>query len=103
MSKSLGNTVDPIELVAEYGTDALRYYLTREISPFEDTPFTKEMFKDAYNANLANGLGNLVSRVMTMSEKNIDESGTGNFCFSDIFAGRQCVDNLRRNYARVLF
>ena len=71
MSKSLGNTIDPNEIVAEYGTDALRYYVVREIAPFEDTPFTKEMFKDAYNANLANGLGNLVSRVMTMSQNNV--------------------------------
>ena len=72
MSKSLGNTIDPNEIVAEYGTDALRYYVAREISPFEDSPFTKEMFKDAYNANLANGLGNLISRVMTMSQNNIE-------------------------------
>ena len=67
MSKSLGNTIEPNELVSQYGTDALRYYLLREVSPFEDSPFTKEMFKDAYNANLANGLGNLVSRVMKMA------------------------------------
>jgi methionyl-tRNA synthetase len=73
MSKSLGNVVDPIELIEEYGTDAVRYYLAREVSPFEDSPFTKEMFKDAYNANLANGLGNLVSRVMTMSQNNIEK------------------------------
>jgi methionyl-tRNA synthetase len=67
MSKSLGNTVEPSELVNQYGIDALRYYLLREVSPFEDSPFTKEMFKDAYNANLANGLGNLVSRIMKMT------------------------------------
>jgi methionyl-tRNA synthetase len=76
MSKSLGNTIDPNEIVAEYGTDALRYYVAREIAPFEDTPFTKEMFKDAYNANLANGLGNLVSRVMTMAQNNLEKSVT---------------------------
>jgi methionyl-tRNA synthetase len=73
MSKSLGNTIDPNEIVTEYGTDALRYYVAREISPFEDSPFTKEMFKDAYNANLANGLGNLVSRVMTMAQNNLEK------------------------------
>ncbi len=72
MSKSIGNVIDPIELINEYGKDALRYYFAREVSPFEDSPFTKEMFKDAYNANLANGLGNLVSRVMTMSQNNIE-------------------------------
>ena len=70
MSKSLGNTINPIEIVSEYGTEALRYYVTREVSPFEDTPFTKESFKDAYNSGLANGLGNLVSRIMKMATSN---------------------------------
>ncbi len=73
MSKSLGNVADPLELISEYGTDALRYYVLREASPFEDSPFSKEMFKDAYNANLANGLGNLVSRVMTMAQNNLEK------------------------------
>lgn len=67
MSKSLGNTVDPLELVKEYGTDALRYYVARELSPFEDSPFTMERFKEAYNAGLANGLGNLVSRILKLT------------------------------------
>jgi methionyl-tRNA synthetase len=67
MSKTLGNGVDPKEIVDEYGIDALRYFLLREISSFEDSPFTMERFKDAYNSGLANGLGNLVSRIMTMA------------------------------------
>ncbi|MFA6585876.1 MAG: methionine--tRNA ligase [Candidatus Paceibacterota bacterium] len=67
MSKSLGNGVDPRDIVNEYGIDALRYFLLREISSFEDSPFTIERFKDAYNSGLANGLGNLVSRIMTMA------------------------------------
>lgn len=70
MSKSLGNVVDPMALSAEYGTDALRLFLLKEISSFEDSPFTSERFKETYNVNLANGLGNLVSRIMTLSEKN---------------------------------
>lgn len=74
MSKSLGNVIDPKDLIKEYGTDALRYYVLRELSPFEDTPCTKESFKEAYNANLANGLGNLVSRVMTMAENNLEKA-----------------------------
>ncbi len=74
MSKSIGNVADPVELINEYGTDAMRYYVTRELAPFEDTPFTKEMFKESYNANLANGLGNLVSRVMTMSQNNLEKA-----------------------------
>ena len=69
MSKSLGNGVDPKDIADEYGTDALRYFLLREISSFEDSPFTLERFKDAYNSGLANGLGNLASRILTLSEK----------------------------------
>jgi methionyl-tRNA synthetase len=67
MSKSLGNGVDPKDVVAEYGIDALRYFLLREVGSFEDSPFTIERFKDAYNSGLANGLGNLTSRILTMS------------------------------------
>jgi methionyl-tRNA synthetase len=72
MSKSLGNTISPKELIEEYGAEALRLYIAKEISLFEDGELTKESFKSAYNANLANGLGNLVSRVMKMAETNLD-------------------------------
>jgi methionyl-tRNA synthetase len=70
MSKSLGNVANPVDIIREYGTDALRYFVAREILPFEDSPFTAERFKQAYNTNLANGLGNLVSRVMKMATAN---------------------------------
>ena len=73
MSKSIGNVVSPVELIQKYGTDALRYFVTREVSTFEDSPVSLEIFKDAYNANLANGLGNLVSRVMKMAETNLEK------------------------------
>ncbi len=69
MSKSLGNVIDPLALVAEYGTEAVRYFLARHVNPFEDSDFTMERFKESYNAHLANGLGNLVSRIMTLAEK----------------------------------
>lgn len=72
MSKSLGNTVDPKKIAEEYSTDALRYFLIKEVSSFEDSPFTIERFKDAYNAGLANGLGNLASRILTLSEKYLE-------------------------------
>jgi methionyl-tRNA synthetase len=72
MSKSIGNVINPYDVVKEYGADALRYFLSREISNFEDSPFTMERFKDCYNSGLANGLGNLVSRIMKMAEGNLD-------------------------------
>lgn len=69
MSKSLGNVVNPFEYVEKYGTDALRYYLLSKVSPTEDSDFTKVKFEETYNADLANGLGNLVSRVAKLCEK----------------------------------
>lgn len=69
MSKSLGNVIDPSELVERYGTDPVRYFLLREISPTEDGDFTQEKFKERYNADLSKGLGNLVARVITLAEK----------------------------------
>ncbi|MCK5096241.1 MAG: methionine--tRNA ligase, partial [Candidatus Pacebacteria bacterium] len=72
MSKTIGNVIDPHEYIDTYGVDAFRYYLAREISPFEDGDFTKDKFIEVYNANLANGLGNLVSRTLKMAEKYFD-------------------------------
>lgn len=79
MSKSVGNVINPAEIVAEYnalgegiGTEALRYYLARELPPFEDGDFTLARFKDAYNANLANGLGNLASRIMKLASTHLE-------------------------------
>ena len=73
MSKSLGNVIDPLFLAREYGTDALRFYLARHVHPFEDSDFTMDKLKEAYNANLANGLGNFVARVMKLSEQYIND------------------------------
>ncbi|PIR72605.1 MAG: methionine--tRNA ligase [Candidatus Nealsonbacteria bacterium CG10_big_fil_rev_8_21_14_0_10_36_228] len=69
MSKSLGNVIDPFELVKKYGTDAVRYFLLREITPTEDGDFTYEKFEARYNSDLASGLGNLVARVLTLATK----------------------------------
>ena len=68
MSKSLGNVINPIEVVDEIGTDALRYVLLRHTSPFEDSDVTREAIREHYTANLTNGLGNLVARVMKLAE-----------------------------------
>jgi methionyl-tRNA synthetase len=71
MSKSIGNVINPKDLVDEYGAGALRYYLLRHVSTFEDGDITPESFKEAYNANLANGIGNLTSRIMKLAETNL--------------------------------
>jgi len=73
MSKSLGNVINPYDLVKKYGTDASRYLLLRHVHTTEDTDVTWERLDEWYNAHLANGLGNLVSRVMTLSEKNVSK------------------------------
>lgn len=82
MSKSVGNVIDPLTIVDEYGIDALRYFLARHIHPFEDSDFTMERFKEAYNADLANGLGNLVARVMKLAEDNAVQTILPTFSFS---------------------
>ncbi len=69
MSKSLGNVISPETLVNEYGTDAVRYFLLRHVHSFEDSDVTLPRVKELYNADLANGLGNLTSRILTLSEK----------------------------------
>lgn len=69
MSKTLGNVIDPFDLVKHYGADAVRYYLLREIPPFYDGDYSDSRMQEIYNADLANELGNLVQRITTLAEK----------------------------------
>ena len=69
MSKSLGNVVDPFDLVKRYGTDAVRYWLLRELNPFEDGDYSEASMLARYTGDLANNLGNLVSRVAALKSK----------------------------------
>lgn len=69
MSKSLGNVVNPYDVIAKYGTDAVRYYLLREVPTLDDGNFSEARMKELYNADLANELGNCVSRITTLAEK----------------------------------
>ncbi len=69
MSKSLGNVTDPLELTDKYSVDALRYFLMREIPLGDDGDFSEQLLKARNNNELASDLGNLVYRVLTMTEK----------------------------------
>lgn len=72
MGKSLGNVIDPIELAQKYGADVVRYYLMREISFGNDGDVSIKKLEDRYESDLANGLGNLVARVLGMAERYFD-------------------------------
>ena len=69
MSKSIGNVVDPIELIDYYGEDSIRFFLMREITLGQDSSFSFELFKRRYNDDLANDLGNLLNRITILIRK----------------------------------
>jgi len=70
ISKSDPTTViDPVPLIEKYGADAIRYYLLAKINPFGDGDFSEDKLREVYNADLANGLGNLVARIAKLAEK----------------------------------
>jgi methionyl-tRNA synthetase len=73
MSKSIGNVINPYDLVAEYGTDATRLYLLGALPAWQDGDYSKEQFEILFATKLANGIGNLVSRVAAMAAKNFPE------------------------------
>lgn len=103
MSKSLGNVINPFELVKKYGTDAVRYYLLKEIPPFKDSDFTIKHFEEVYNADLANGLGNLVQRITKLCEINKISQKDFNFGFKgkfdDFWTKKTRFKQLLENYA----
>lgn len=86
MSKSIGNVVEPIEVIDKYGLEAFRYYFLRHVDTFADSDFTWDKYSEAYNNELANDLGNLVQRLATLAQKNsimIDGGVCSGLGFSD--------------------
>ncbi|AUF83239.1 methionine--tRNA ligase [Mesoplasma syrphidae] len=69
MSKSLGNVIDPIAVIDEFGADSLRFYISYELPTEKDGNFTMDLFKESFNAHLANNIGNLISRTNNMITK----------------------------------
>ncbi|MGH7996889.1 MAG: methionine--tRNA ligase [Opitutaceae bacterium] len=69
MSKSTGNVVNPLDLIGEFGADAFRYFLMREMAVGQDGDFSREQFLVRYNSDLANDLGNLVNRTLNMTNR----------------------------------
>ncbi len=94
MSKSLGNVIDPFELVKEYGADPVRYFLLREIPSTEDGDFTYNKFKERYNGDLASGLGNLVARLITLAKKAKIQTPAGEI--------KQEIDKISSRYKEAL-
>ncbi len=91
ISKSLGNVIDPFELVEKFGKEAVRFYLLREIPAWGDGDFSIERFREIYNGELANGLGNLVARVARLaSDTKLSLPAKKNFTFKKVV-----LDNLK--------
>lgn len=101
MSKTLGNVIDPVQLIDKYGTDALRLYFLKHISPFADGDFSEKKLVEVYNSDLANGLGNLVARVAKLCESS-NFIQTGESSLSHIISIEQYSESLndfKFNYA----
>ncbi len=95
VSKSGGNIVRPDELVERFGSDALRYFLLRDMVFGQDASFSDEAFIDRYNSDLANDLGNTVSRLVTLSRRAFDGKTPPEPCSDNplVDAARQAVED----------
>lgn len=83
VSKSLGNAVDPFELVSRYGAGAVRYYFVRDIATGQDADFSEERLVMLYNTELANGVGNLLNRTLNMTQRYLGGTIRSEFPFPE--------------------
>ena len=100
MSKSKGNILDPIEMIAKYGLDPLRYYLIKEVSFGNDGSISKEKLESCINSDLANNYGNLCQRVVAFNEKNLNLKIPNKIDFSK--KDLKILDNFTINYQKLL-
>lgn len=100
ISKSLGNAIDPLELSKKFQVDSLRYFLLREIPFGQDGDFSEKALVTRHNNELANDLGNLISRVLTLTEKNF-ESGISSIEIDEKLSSKlnlENIDHLMENF-----
>ena len=95
MSKSLGAVVDPFGQINQFGAETIRFYMTKHISPFQDGDYSVSGLEEAYTADLANGIGNLLSRSLAMVEKH----GKGEI--NPMPCGRPAETIIRRNFEEI--
>ena len=100
MSKSLGNILDPIEIINKFGIDQLRYYLIKEVSLGNDGSISMENLKNCINNDLANNYGNLCQRVFSFIKKNSDNKIPKRSKFTN--DDKKLIDNLRNNIPKLI-
>ncbi len=100
MSKSLGNILDPLEIINKYGIDQLRYYLVKEVSLGNDGSISMENLKNCINNDLANNYGNLCQRVFSFLKKNCDNKIPKAKNFSDV--DNKLINNLKDSIPKLI-